>query len=139
MRSVLYPMLTTFDAPDATDACVKRERSNTPLQALTLMNDPVFMEAAQALALRVMRESEPNTTARIHHLYQLCLARSARPEEVQRLVSFHQEQNQRVKAQGPAALAALGLASKASIDPTETVTFVALARLLLNVDEFITR
>jgi hypothetical protein len=69
LRSVLYPTLTTFDAPDAADACVRRERSNTPLQALTLMNEAVFVEAAQSLALRARREGNN----RLEKLFRLVL------------------------------------------------------------------
>ncbi|MFM2142361.1 MAG: hypothetical protein RLZZ476_905, partial [Verrucomicrobiota bacterium] len=99
LRSVLYPTLTTFDAPDAADACVRRERSNTPLQALTMMNDGVFVDAAQSLALRALREG-PNPLQRLFHLV---LNRSPRPEELTRLQTFHAEQKARVIKSGPAA------------------------------------
>ena len=137
LRSVLYPMLTTFDAPDATDACVKRDRSNTPLQALTLMNDPVFLEAARALALRALRESRD--AARLDHLFQLCLARAPMPDERQRLQSFASEQRARVRTAGPEALKVLGDETVAPADQEDAAVLVALARVLLNLDEFINR
>lgn len=141
LRSVLYPLLTTFDAPDAADACVRRERSNTPLQALTMMNDPVFVEAAQSLALRVIREAPRTTPARLKHLFFLALNRMPEPEELDRLHRFHNQQKARVMASGKDALKALGIitASISPADAQETVTFVALARVILNVDEFINR
>jgi len=141
LRSILYPMLTTFDSPDAADACVRRERSNTPLQALTMMNDPVFVEAAQALALRVIREAPRDTPGRLRHLFHLTLNRPPRADEFQRLTTFHTEQKKRVLAGGGEALKSLGtLASAApSSESVETATFVALARVLMNLDEFINR
>ena len=137
LRSVLYPTLTTFDAPDAADACVRRERSNTPLQALTMMNEGVFVEAAQALALRAMREG-PNP---LEKLFCLVLSRSPRAEELTRLQTFHTEQKARVQSGGQEALQVLGVHQKA-ISPaqaTEAATLVAVARVLLNLDEFINR
>ncbi|TDU68129.1 cytochrome c [Prosthecobacter fusiformis] len=141
MRSILYPMLTTFDAPDASEACVKRDRSNTPLQALTLMNDPVFVEAAQALALRVIQESPRNTAARLNTLFHRCLSRHPRPEETQRLLAFHAEQKARVKKGGADSLQVLSFFKDQvpQKDAQETAVLVALARVLLNLDEFINR
>lgn len=141
MRSVLYPMLTTFDAPDAADACVRRERSNTPLQALTMMNDPVFVEATQALAHRVMRESKRDTSARLRHLFRLCMMREPRADEMERLSEFHAEQSKRVRAGGKDTLAVLGIVKDATpaAEARETATLIALARVLMNLDEFINR
>ncbi len=141
MRSILYPMLTTFDAPDASEACVKRDRSNTPLQALTLMNDPVFVEAAQALALRVLRESPPDTTSRLQTLFHRTLGRHPLPEETARLLTFHAEQKARVKTAGDNALQVLSFIRPQvpEKDAQETAVLVALARVLLNLDEFINR
>jgi hypothetical protein len=137
LRSVLYPMLATFDAPDASEACVRRERSNTPLQALTLMNDPVFVEAAQALALRVTREAPPDAAARLRHLFRLCLTREPQPEEFDRLRVFYAGQKARVIAGGEDALKMLGNPPPA--DSVGTATLVAVARILMNLDEFINR
>ena len=141
LRSVLYPTLTTFDSPDAADACVRRERSNTPLQALTMMNDGVFVEAAQALALRVLRESAPDVADRLRLLFELTLNRSPRAEEMQRLTAFHTEQKVRVKKGGAEALLALGSSGGviAGSDQREAATLVAVARVLMNLDEFINR
>lgn len=137
LRSVLYPTLTTFDSPDAADACVRRERSNTPLQALAMMNDGVFVDAARALALRAWREFPSNTADRLRHLFALTLNRSPRPEELQRLAAFHAEQKKSVKREGASALQILGGIS--SSDQVEAATLVAVARVLLNLDEFINR
>jgi hypothetical protein len=137
LRSVLYPTLTTFDAPDAADACVRRERSNTPLQALTMMNEGVFVEASQSLALRAMREGNN----RLEMLFRLVLNREPRPEELSRLQTFHDEQKARVHSGGQEALQVLGAHQKA-ISPAqapEAATLVAVARVLMNLDEFINR
>ncbi|MEQ1750394.1 MAG: PSD1 and planctomycete cytochrome C domain-containing protein [Prosthecobacter sp.] len=139
LRSVLYPMLTTFDGPDAADACVRRERSNTPLQALTMMNDGAFVEAAQSLALRVMRESQ--TKERLQKIFYLVLNRQPRPEELSRLQVFHSEQRVRVQSGGQETLKALGIIEKfvSTSDRLEAATLVATARVLMNLDEFINR
>jgi hypothetical protein len=141
LRSVLYPLLTTFDAPDAADACVKRERSNTPLQALTMMNDPVFVEAAQALAVRVVKEVPERGVARVGRLFDLCLARKPLADELAQLKRFYREQMARVKAERATSLQVLGAMAAAvpKEQHAEAATYVALARILMNVDEFINR
>ena len=141
LRSVLYPTLTTFDSPDAADACVRRERSNTPLQALAMMNDSVFVEAAQALALRTMHESSQDTTRRLRHLFECTLNRPPRAEELQRLAVFHAAQLESVQKGGVEALQILG-GTSASVPVSrqiEAAALVAVARVLMNLDEFITR
>ncbi|WP_395752763.1 PSD1 and planctomycete cytochrome C domain-containing protein [Prosthecobacter sp.] len=137
LRSVLYPTLTTFDSPDAADACVRRDRSNTPLQALTMMNDGVFVEAARSLALRALSESPPDTASRLKHLFTLTLNRAPRSEELQRLTAFHAEQKASVKKGGAAALQTFG--GLTAPDPVEAATLITVARVLLNLDEFINR
>jgi hypothetical protein len=141
LRSVLYPTLTTFDSPDAADACVRRERSNTPLQALAMMNDSVFVEAAQALALRTMHESAQGTAGRLRHLFECTLNRPPRAEELQRLTVFHAAQLASVQKGGSEALQILG-GTSASVPVSrqiEAATLVAVARVLMNLDEFINR
>jgi hypothetical protein len=106
-----------------------------------MMNDPVFVEAAQALALRVIREAPPDTSKRLQHLFRLTLNRPPRADELQRLSAFHAEQKARVQSGGAEALGALGIIAT-STPPAESVeaaTFVALARVLMNLDEFINR
>ena len=117
-RSSPYPLLTTFDAPDATLACTRRMRSNTPLQALTLANDPAFFEMAQGLAARVLREAPPSDNERIRHAFRICLARLPEERESRRLTELLVKQR-RFFAEGAA--------------------WTAVARVLLNLDEFITR
>jgi len=141
LRSVLYPTLTTFDSPDAADACVRRERSNTPLQALAMMNDSVFVEAAQALALRTMHESSQDTAGLLRHLFECTLNRPPRAEELQRLTVFHAAQLASVQKGGAEALQILGSTSASVPVPRqiEAAALVAVARVLMNLDEFINR
>jgi hypothetical protein len=141
LRSVLYPMLTTFDAPDAADACVRRERSNTPLQALTMMNEETFVEAAQSLTLRVMREAQRDTSKRLQSLFRTVLNRLPRAEELKRLQTFYTEQKTRVQNGGAEALKVTSFIEKAfpASDAVEAATLVATARVLMNLDEFINR
>ena len=81
-RSVPYPMLQTFDAPNGDFSCVRRARSNTPLQALTTLNEPLFVESARALALRTLEEGRRDRRrARWTMRFRLCLAREPTAEE----------------------------------------------------------
>ncbi len=136
-RTVPYPQLMNFDAPDSNVSCSRRRRSNTPLQALNLLNDPVFFEAAVALADRVLREAPPRQEARLDYAFRLCLARSPSPRERERLTKFLDEQLGWMKAD-PTAARALYPAAGGS-DPSEPAAWVAVSRVLLNLDEFITR
>jgi hypothetical protein len=148
-RSAPYPALVVFDAPDSTSACTRRVRSNTPLQALTLLNDQAFLELARDLADRVMSETGADDLRRIRHAFRLCLARAPLPEEMGRLERFLAQQREEFQATPQAAQAFLfppaTKGQAASVTPAATPTEVeraawtALARVLLNLDEFITR
>ena len=127
-RTVPYPMLIEFDAADSNAACTRRERSNTPLQALTLWNDPVFVECAQHLGARLLKEvpaDEDNAVnvieKRIRLAYELCFSRPPSKEELQVVGRLYKE-----------------AADKDGVQ-TDLVAAFAVARVLLNLDEFITR
>ncbi len=137
-RTVPYPMLMTFDAPDSNVACTRRERSNTPLQALTLLNDPVFFECAQALGRRVAAMPEADTRQKIRSVFSSCLSREPIQAELDRLVHFHEVQSRLVK-NSPATARALTGMSDTEGENFEAATYVALARTLMNLDEFVTR
>jgi len=121
-RTTPYPMLMNFDEPDSNTSCTRRRRSNTPLQALNLLNDPVFFEAAQALAARAVREAPalprptradlaPRLESQLDYAFELCTARKPNARELDTLAKFYARQN----------------------------SLVEVARVLLNLDEFITR
>ncbi|OAI46351.1 hypothetical protein AYO44_01960 [Planctomycetaceae bacterium SCGC AG-212-F19] len=134
-RSAPHPGLTVFDAPDGTNACTRRNRSNTPLQALTLLNDQAYFEFAQALADRVLREAGPTTGDRLRHAYQLCLSRTPSPKEEERLTAFVKQQTAAFEA-GPGDVKRLGITGQAA---AERAVWTMVGRALLNLDEFITR
>ena len=91
-RSAPHPGLTVFDAPDAGTTCTRRNRSNTPLQALTLLNDQAYFEFAQALAARVLNEAKPDDAERLRHAFRLCLSRSPSAKEEARLLRLLADQ-----------------------------------------------
>jgi hypothetical protein len=141
-RTLAYPMLTEFDAADSSAACTRRDRSNTPQQALTLLNDPVFAECARALGLRLAMEGDGNSgrDARIARAFLLCLARTPTPGEAAVLRDVYEE-HRTLYAADPDSAARL-LADEplpALLAPSEAAAWVAVARTLLNLDEFITR
>jgi hypothetical protein len=78
---MIYPMLRTFDRSDTNLTCVRRERANTPLQALTLLNDPQFFEAYRALGVDLLRDPHQTTAERIETLVMRCLSREPLPAE----------------------------------------------------------
>jgi hypothetical protein len=113
-RTAPYPFLVNFDEPDSVTACTRRRASDTPLQALNLLNDPVFFESAQALAWRLEHESPEDFPARLDYAYRLCFGRPPNPAESAQLHAYFVSQ--------PADYAWTGV-----------------ARVLLNTHEFITR
>src|SRR5579875_4178175 len=80
-RSVPYPMLQTFDAPNGDVSCVRRARSNTPLQALTTLNEPLFLEAARALAMKTIAEGGATEDKRIAFAMRRVISRNPSPDE----------------------------------------------------------
>jgi hypothetical protein len=137
-RTSPYPMLMTFDAPDSNVCCVRREKSNTPLQALTLLNDTVFVECAQALGKRIIEEKKGDPRERIACAFRLCVSREPSATELNRLLKLHDDLVELCKAKPEEAAKLLGKA-KPSGDVAEAAAWVALARALLNLDEFVTR
>jgi hypothetical protein len=137
-RNMVYPMLRTFDRPDTNVTCVRRERSSTALQALTQLNDPEFAEAAAALGRRVLREAPASPEARVGRAFQLCYGRPAAPRErafVARLWAElwgHYDKH-------PQAVEQLGAGVGASGPGPDLAAWTAVARVLMNTDEFITR
>jgi mono/diheme cytochrome c family protein len=139
-RTSPYPMLMTFDSPDSNVCTVRRERSNTPLQALTLLNDPVFVECARGLARRVLadRAGQPEC-ARVRYAVRLCLGRDPTPAERERLLRLLDDLRKQA-AEKPADAAALpGGPPSENVTVAEAAAWVPLARVLLNLDEFVTR
>ncbi|HEX4130228.1 MAG TPA: PSD1 and planctomycete cytochrome C domain-containing protein [Pirellulales bacterium] len=119
-RTSPYPLLTTFDAPDAATTCTRRPRSNTPLQALTLANDRGFMELAGGMAKRVLAEAPSGDDGgRLRYAFRLCLVRAPGDGELKDLQKFLARQRQ-------------------STDD-DVKAWTAVARVLMNTDEFVTR
>jgi hypothetical protein len=138
-RSSPHPMMPTFDAPDANSACTRRVRSNTPLQALTLANDRSFMEFAQGLALRVLREAPAYDAGRVRYAFQCALGREPDEAESQRLLQFLQAQREEFAEDAERATEVSPANLPAGNAPDEAAAWVGVSRVLLNLDEFITR
>lgn len=138
-RSSLYPAMTVFDFPDANVACTRRIRSNTPLQSLTLANDLTFVEFARGLALRLLASPAGDDSRRLILACELCLSREPTSIELARLRNFLQQQRSRFAADEKSAAAFGPPTLPESIAPVEGASWTALSRVLMNLDEFITR
>jgi len=137
-RLTPHPYLSLFDVPDASEACTRRSRSNTPVQALTLLNDPTFMEAAVALARRIVSEPVPQTDAeRLNWVVRECLGRTPTGEELKALADLLAKQEAQFEKDSKRASVITGSADDAQA--TSLATWTSVARALLNLDEFITR
>jgi len=138
-RTVPYPFLMNFDSPDASATHCRRERSNTPLQALNLLNDDVFFESAQAFAARVLQDSPGDRFSdRLDFAYRLVVARLPTAQEQERLLGFYLEQKRILEADSEKR-DALFAAALEGVPPVEAATWVTVSRVLLNLDEFITK
>lgn len=140
-RTFLHPSLKAFDAPAREESCARRLQSNTPLQALTLLNDPTYVEAARALAQRTLAEREGDSE-RLERAFQLVLQRTPTVREVrvlERVLANHRDRY-RDDPDGAAAVAQNGLLQATTdLDAVEVASWTAVARVLLNLGEAITR
>ena len=136
-RTSPYPSLVTFDAPNREVCTLNRSRSNTPLQALVTLNDPVYIEAAQALARRIA-EQKGTSSDKLKFAFQLCLSRLPSESETQRLLRLHGEAQAAYKADEKAALSMatepIGPAPKGA-DVADLAAWTTVANVLLNLDE----
>jgi hypothetical protein len=138
-RTAPYPQLITFDAPNSLTTCSRRERSTTPLQALTLLNDPVFFEAAQALAVRVLREEQGSLDSRIDYAFRLCLGHDPIQRDKDRLEQYYFQERNELEHDPTLAEVLPKDSGAAAADRFEKAAWVGLSSVLLNLDEFITR
>ena len=148
-RSVPYPVLQNFDAPIGEVACARRARSNTPVQALTTLNEPLFVDCARAMASKVINESEPTDSGRLMTAAKLCLSRDLQAGEAKVLLDFLNMQRQKFSLPGADPLKLLADDGKtkhenhtermSSVGPAELAAWTATMRVILNLDETITR
>jgi hypothetical protein len=141
-RSVPYPSMSVFDAPNADMSCTRRTRSNSPLQALTTLNDAAFMEAAQSLAFRVWKEGGAGESAKMIYGFRLCTGRRPDEYELNRLLALLRKQQERFAGDTAAAVyvSSPDLNNLPSgVDLHKLAPWTIVARVLLNLDETITR
>jgi hypothetical protein len=141
-RTFLHPSLLAFDAPVREECTAKRDRSNTPLQALVLLNDPTFVEAARVLAARALQEAGDQAQQRITWLYRQVLSREPTSDEVTVLREFYERNVDHYREDTNAAekLLSIGLASQPeNADRAQLAAWTAVARAMLNLHESITR
>jgi hypothetical protein len=144
-RSTPYPALQTFDVPNADSSCVRRLRSNSPLQALVSLNEPIFVECAQALARKALEEGGRTDAERLTYAFRRALARPPTGEEKRELLSLLHRQRERIadgwvspnevatgRNEVPAQL-------PAGASPAQLAAYTVVARVLLNLDETITK
>lgn len=141
-RSAPYPSFMAFDGTAHEAVCTRRSRTNTPLQALTTLNDPVYVQAAAAMARRVVREAGPAAPERAAYALRLCVARTPEPREVERVVALYQQElahyQQDVKAAQVLASTGGADASPAAAVP-EMAAWTVVSNVLLNLDETLTK
>ena len=138
-RTTPYPTMINFDAPSREFCTVRRVRTNTPLQALDTLNDPVFFEAARALAKRMMKEAGPDPAARTTRGFRLVLARRPAATELERLVAFYNQQLARFQRDEKAARDVLQAGKTPPPDAAELAAWTMVANVLLNLDETVTK
>ncbi|MEP7272148.1 MAG: DUF1553 domain-containing protein [Acidobacteriota bacterium] len=141
-RSLPYPNLLVFDAPQGDLSCTRRIRSNTPLQALTTLNDTVFVQAAQGFGLRIWKEGGATDTSRMKYAFRVATGRSPSAIELKRLLEFLHEQRGNFTGRTAAAVyvSSADLNSlPPDVDLHQVAPWTMVARLLLNLDETITK
>jgi hypothetical protein len=141
-RTVAPPFMVNFDSPNRETCTVRETRTNTPLQALNLMNDEAFLEESRRLAERAIQEGGSHPDQRIDYLYRIVLARHVKPAEKQVMLSTLTSFTRRYQSD-QASAADLVSYGKSSRNPTiqapELAAYTTVASLMLNLDETITK
>ncbi len=141
-RMFLHPSMVAFDAPSREECTVERPRSNIPQQALVLLNDPTYVEAARAFAARIIREGGNSPESRIGWAFRTALARKPTPEEAAVIERVMQKHLAEYRADEPGAekVTHVGEApAPADLNPAEHAAWTSVARIILNLHETITR
>jgi hypothetical protein len=139
-RTSPHPNLTTFDCPDANLACLERRASNTPLQALTTLNNESFAEAARAFANRILMEpSMASDTERLVQAFRISVARAPQADETRQLEELLAASTAWYAERLDQARELTGKSTVAGVPPERHAAWIAAARVLLNLDEFVTR
>ncbi len=141
-RMFLHPSLLAFDAPSREECTVERPRSNTPQQALVLLNDPTYVEAARSLAVRVLNEAGETSEQRLSWLFQTVLSRSPQDSESSILRGVLEKHRQTYKEDVEAAKQFLGVGMRPipeDLDVAELAAWTSITRIILNLHETITR
>jgi hypothetical protein len=144
-RTTPYPALQTFDVPNGDASCVRRQRSNSPLQALVSLNEPIFFECAQSLARKTLTEGGATDEQRITYAFRRALARNPQPDELQELLALLNKQKQRI-ADGWVNPSEVALGTNTppkdlpkGMTPAQLAAYTVVSRALLNLDEVITK
>lgn len=140
-RMFLHPSMLAFDATTREECTAERTRSNIPQQALALLNDPSFVESGRVLAMRVIKESSGDDSARLNWLWREVLQRSPTNRERATLLKLLQKHRAEFRADVPAATAfgKVGLQPATGADPAELAAWSSVTRVVMNLHEFITR
>jgi hypothetical protein len=138
-RSATYPSFMTFDATSREHTTVRRVRTNTPLQALTTLNDEAYFEAARSLAARTLKEAAPADSARVVYAFRLVATRTPKTAEIERILASYQRQLERFRNDRTAAAQTIKGYEVANIDTAEQAAWTLVANALLNLDEALTK
>ncbi|MDA8743436.1 DUF1553 domain-containing protein, partial [Rubripirellula amarantea] len=140
-RSVPYPAFQAFDAPTGEVSCVRRSQSNTPLQALVTLNEPLYLECAQHLAIEVLSADMQSDVERFELLYQRCLSRYPDDREIEVMQRMLDQQQERMKEDLDLAKSLVGDPTIASDSDSiaQQAAWTAICRVVLNLDEAITK
>lgn len=138
-RTAPHPNLITFDCPDSNTTCVQRQPSNTPLQALTTLNNIVFVEASQAMARRALEDAPPQDDARLTYIFRRCVAREPSEGELADATELLDTARQWYAEHEDAATELVGAYPAVDVSVDENAAWVATSRVFMNLDEFITR
>jgi hypothetical protein len=141
-RSLPFPTLSAFDAPSGETSCPRRVRSNTPLQALTTLNEKTFVEAAQAMGLRVLKEGGRDDRSKIIYAFRLATGRDPKSDEVSKLLKFWNEQYQYFEERTADAVNVAVVDVKSlpkDVNIHKAAAWAMVSRTLLNLDETVTR